>query len=617
MKLKYLLSSLAICTVAFTACEQSMPGGLDEVEITPSTYVSIPEAGGSATITVDAAGDWYIYGVGGDTKTDDFALPSWFTVSPTSGGKGETVVTFTAGKTAGYNAFDLKLIVGERTQYISVRQGVDVASEATCKEVLSGPDGKTYLLTGVCTRIANDYYGNWYIKDDSSDDEVYIYGTVDATGSYNWSSFGIEVGDVVTIKGPKTTYNDVVELVDVKVINVEKALLSIEEGAEVTVPAKGGEFSVSMTLKGNGPAVEIPDEAKGWITIKGIEVKAGVPDPAFPTAEVPDTTVVTFVATENAEEAARKASISFTSSTYVEKEIKNEEGEKEKVKVLTSTVGYCNVTQNGLSGTATRPFSVAEAIEFALATTAATTDDYYVKGKFVKWNKAADAFGANTYGNASFWISEDGKEYLTAEGKNDTSKMFEAYQVVWLGDKSWATGDGTLGAGDEVVICGPLTKYNTTAETAGKGAAYVYSVNGSTEWYDGVSSSAPLTVAQAITKAQTLDSGKNTTEWYFVQGKFLRWHKNSASNAFSSTYGNGTFWMSDDGVEYNDITKEFEAYRVLWFGNEKWADGNHTLAAGDVVVLHCQLKNYNGTSENQAGYVFSVNGKRSESDWAE
>ena len=39
----------------------------------------------------------------------------------------------------------------------------------------------------------------------------------------------------------------------------------------------------------------------------------------------------------------------------------------------------------------------------------------------------------------------------------------------------------TVAVGDVVVIYGPLTTYNTTRETKGKGAAYIYSLNGKTE----------------------------------------------------------------------------------------------------------------------------------------
>ena len=93
----------------------------------------------------------------------------------------------------------------------------------TCADVIAGADGTTFRVKGECTKIANTTYGNWYLKDATG--EIYIYGTLDAEGKpKNFSSLGIEVGDIVTVEGPKTTYKETtVELVDVTVISIEKA----------------------------------------------------------------------------------------------------------------------------------------------------------------------------------------------------------------------------------------------------------------------------------------------------------------------------------------------------------------------------------------------------------
>ena len=99
---------------------------------------------------------------------------------------------------------------------------------------------------------------------------------------------------------------------------------------------------------------------------------------------------------------------------------------------------------------------------------------YYVKGKIQRFyqksgvdqNFAADA----TYHQASFYITDDGAE--------NKEKEFEAFQINYLAGATFdATKDTDVKVGDEVVIYGPLAKYNTTAETAGKGAAYLYSLN--------------------------------------------------------------------------------------------------------------------------------------------
>ncbi len=118
----------------------------------------------------------------------------------------------------------------------------------------------------------------------------------------------------------------------------------------------------------------------------------------------------------------------------------------------------------------------------------------------------------------------------------------------------------------------------------------------------------PFTIAEAIEAAQKLESGAETSQEFYVKGKFARWNKES--DAFgANTYGNATFWLSEDGTSLNDKTKEFEVYRTLWFNNQKWAEGNANLCQGDVIVLKLNLKNYNGTSENGSKVTLvSVNG---------
>ena len=141
---------------------------------------------------------------------------------------------------------------------------------ATCAEVIAGPDNKTYRVTGICTRIVNASYGNWYLQDATG--QIYIYGTVNASGSYAWSSFGIEVGDEVTVEGPKTTVNGTVELVDVQVINVSKSLIKVAEidPENAVLPVEGGDFTVKLSNKGTGIYVEVPDNAKDWLSLKSI-----------------------------------------------------------------------------------------------------------------------------------------------------------------------------------------------------------------------------------------------------------------------------------------------------------------------------------------------------------
>jgi hypothetical protein len=259
MKIKNILVSLVAILALAAGCNQIEPDHyLSEVKVS-SSYVAINMGGGSTDITVDATAGWSIAGA-----------PSWLTISPASGSAGSTKVSFSAPSTLDGRTAEVVLTCDGKTQNINVIQGLAVVSPATCAEVIAGPDSKTYRVTGVCTSIANTNYGNWYLQDATG--TIYIYGTVDKTGKYNWASFGIEVGDEVTVEGPKTTYNGTVELVDASVINVNKSLIKIAEidPEDAVLPIEGGNFTVKLTNKGTGIYVEIPEDAKSWLSITSI-----------------------------------------------------------------------------------------------------------------------------------------------------------------------------------------------------------------------------------------------------------------------------------------------------------------------------------------------------------
>ena len=262
MKLKYFFPSLIAAVAMLVSCsDDNDPTYLDQIRVS-SSYVSIDMNGGSTSIDVDAKSSWSI-------NTDE--IPEWLTVSPASGSAGSSTITFSAASTLDGRTAELHITCDGRTQNINVIQGLATVSPATCAEVIAGPDSKQYRVTGTVTRIANTTYGNFYLNDGTG--EIYIYGTVNASGSYAWASFGIDVGDEVTVEGPKTTYNGTVELVDATFISVNKSLIKVE-GVDVEnsqLPLEGGDFTVSLTCKtSNGVSVEIPEDAQDWLSIVAI-----------------------------------------------------------------------------------------------------------------------------------------------------------------------------------------------------------------------------------------------------------------------------------------------------------------------------------------------------------
>ncbi len=88
--------------------------------------------------------------------------------------------------------------------------------DATAAEINAAEDGATvYRYTGYITR---DTGSNIYVKDATG--EVYCYGVLNEAGeTQKWKEMGINVGDIVTVTGPKTSFNGAPQLKNVSVEN--------------------------------------------------------------------------------------------------------------------------------------------------------------------------------------------------------------------------------------------------------------------------------------------------------------------------------------------------------------------------------------------------------------
>ena len=316
MKLRYLFSIILSSVLLFSACEEQPTDSWDNIKLS-QTYLSIAEEGGSATLKVTATEDWEF--VVDDVwpeviKRDEegnveSSTLSWLTADKMSGGNGETVVTFSADATTSGRELELKIKAGDNTQFIRVRQGSMTVTEATCAEVIAGPEGKLYQVTGICTAIANTTYGNWYLNDGTG--EIYVYGTVNSSGSYDWAKFGIEVGDEVTVQGSYVLYNGTTpEFVDATFISVTKSLVKVVTDP-ATVAKEGGEIEVKVAYKGAGVFPTVPEDYRSWVSIVDMQNKAGEatkiePNPA-------DTAIVKIAILPN-ELGNRKGSVTFVSS---------------------------------------------------------------------------------------------------------------------------------------------------------------------------------------------------------------------------------------------------------------------------------------------------------------
>ena len=258
-------------------------------------------------------------------------------------------------------------------------------------------------------------------------------------------------------------------------------------------------------------------------------------------------------------------------------------------------------------GTLENPFNVAAALAYVedLASDVEITQDIYVRGKVSTINTNYDQSDPQ-FGNAVFYISDDGK----------TTKQFYVYRALYLGNKKYTSGT-TLQNGDEVIICGKLVNYRGTTPETVQNKAFLYSLNGVTEGGgegggEGKGSGTlddPYDALGAANAVKNLTWTSNTeydkTGDVYVKGKISR-IADKGTFGESGTFGNATFYISEDGAE-ND---EFYCFRVLYLGNKKYASGTD-IKVGDEVIICGKLMNYRGnTPETVAGeaYLYSLNG---------
>lgn len=261
-------------------------------------------------------------------------------------------------------------------------------------------------------------------------------------------------------------------------------------------------------------------------------------------------------------------------------------------------------------GTLENPFNAIAATNAAkeLGSGNVSEQMYYIKGKVVSIatdkNGNVLNFDQGTYGNASFYISDDGT----------STNQFYCYRVLYLGNKKWTQGAGDiLKEGDEVIVCAKITMYNTTPETQ-QNEGFLYSLNGKSEGGapqedtgtpagDG-SQQNPFNIAAAIAKCKEIGESPST-EKYYVKGIAV------SEGVPDASFGNATFDMADTA----DGTSKFKAYQVLGTNGVKMPT-TCKIPVGAEVIVYGPIYNFkNNTPETEgkgAAYIVSVNGKSTE-----
>ena len=318
---------------------------------------------------------------------------------------------------------------------------------------------------------------------------------------------------------------------------------------ELTFPKDESSQSIKLTATRdwNVTASALPE----WIALSATEGKASVNEQTI--------TVTVEENPGNDREAAIVITAGMVRATLTVKQA----GEKGEI-------------QKG-SGTLEDPYSVAGVIEYtqSLGADVQSTDKVYFKG--IVSDVATTFEGSGNYGNASFYI-------VDSEGSTDKFYVFQTY---YLGNRQWKSGDTEIKAGDEVIVYGPVVNYKgNTPETVGKGASYIYSLNGQTEGGGDPQQPVDYSNAEAKTVAEFL-ALKDTETYYKLTGTV---------SGFNSTYC--SFDLTDDSG------------KVYVYSVANKSDWSSVIANGGKVVLAGKYAYYAAKEQDEVvdAYILSFEG---------
>ena len=202
MNKKILLLSGALALL-LVSCGKTGPATLNML----SSTVNIGYAGGEQQISFQTNQSWSV-------SSDQ----TWLTLTPASGGASDQsqFVTLRAEENAAEE---------ERTATVTIRAGelsklVSVAQAGTPRLTISTflskkPDETTwYRLTGEIASIANESYGNFYLKDETG--YVYVYGLCEkqvakGKNDQSFSKLELKAGDTVTMMTLRSEHNGTAE----------------------------------------------------------------------------------------------------------------------------------------------------------------------------------------------------------------------------------------------------------------------------------------------------------------------------------------------------------------------------------------------------------------------
>ena len=223
-------------------------------------------------------------------------------------------------------------------------------------------------------------------------------------------------------------------------------------------------------------------------------------------------------------------------------------------------------------GTVENPYSVASAL-YLIIEGKTTDENVAVEGIISR----IDEIDTGTYGNAIYYISDDGT----------TANQLEVFHGFYLNKAKFKSGT-EIKIGDKVIVYGQLVYHNQKTPEFTQGN-YIYSLNGQaggdTPTGETIGSlDNPKTCAEALALINALADGAESDGNAYVKGKVVKVTTNQTN---FEKYGNLNYWISDDGSETNQI----QVYSGDGLNGEKFKSITD-IGPGDEVVVFGKLYKY-------------------------
>ena len=479
MKLKHLnvcILAIGSLLLATTACNQQpwLSPFLSVSHPVSSDTIRFDAFGGETHFLIEASRDWYVEEV-----------PSWVLLEPESGKASvePVLISVSIPENVGYDRIaELVFIAGPSMEFVYLYQEGpeghdDGIIDITCAEFSALPDndGNVYRLKGSVSGSINTTYGNFDVTDATG--TVYVYGCTNIEAYKSQ----LKSGALITVTGPKTTYNGKVEM---KNATIEE----ITEG-EVIRPTDITDISCA--------AFNQLTDTEGWYRLTG--VVSGSVNTTYGNFDVTDQTGSVYVygcdnIADHADIAAGD-SIAVVGHYYL---YTNKNTGATKVEMMNGYIEWRNPGAGIIRPTDVTDISCAD---FAQLTD--TQGWYRLKGE-------VSGSVNTTYGNFDV---KDSSGSVYVYGCDNIAQY------------------ATLAAGDSVAVVGHYYLYTNPSS----GATKVEMMNGYIEWYKAGSGAPPVsgpdsTTVVRATVQEFLAAQPGDGKWYELTGVVV-----SIANV---TYGN-------------------------------------------------------------------------------